>query len=102
LARLVYETPDRAFAERAIKAMRDANISCYHVAPDYSALYVPKGEAQVCIYIANESDYAQANDILVKLGAATDKPPRLPPLWLLFTGALLLVALGCWVALEWK
>ena len=102
MARLVYETPDRAFAERAVQAMRDGHIACYHVAPEYSRLYVPKGEAQICVYIENDSDYAQANEVLVKLGAATDEPTKLPPTWVLCLGAALIVALGCWVALEWK
>jgi len=102
VARLLYETPDCAFAQRAVETMRHANISCYHVAPDYSQSYVPQGEVQICIYIANDSDYAQANEILVKLGAAKDEPLTSPPAWVLFIGAAVIAALMCWVALEWK
>jgi hypothetical protein len=102
LARLVYETPDSAFADRAVQAMRDAHIDCYRVGFQNANVYVPEGEAQICIYIANESDYAQANAILLKIGAAADEPLKLPPLWVLVLGAALIVVVAWWVALQWK
>ena len=101
MARLVYETPDRAFAALAVDTLRRANIPSYQVSSDESTLYVPKGDAQVCIYITNDSDYAQANELLVKAGAATEPPLKFPPPWVLFVVTALIVALGCWVALEW-
>jgi hypothetical protein len=101
LARLLYETSDRAFAHRAIGALEGAKIDCYEVGPEYDTTYVPRGEIQVCIYVVNDADYARANSVLIGLGAAVDEPVRLPPLWVLICAAALLVALTVWVSLEW-
>jgi hypothetical protein len=102
MARLIYETTDSAFADRAVHAITKAAVSCYRTGPDiHSNIYVPSGEPRICLYISDEADYARANAILVKLGAATDTPPKLPPVWVLAIAAALIVALGYWVALQW-
>ena len=105
MAQLVYETTDTEFADRAVEAMRDAGISCYRTGRGYSdrALYPGKGftEDQVCIYIENDTDYVEANEILIKLGAVTGSD-RLPPKWVFVLLALLAVIIGTWVASEWK
>ena len=94
---------DVAFVDRAIEAMRDADVSCCRIGPDaYSKLYVRIAERQICIYISNESDYAKANSILVKLGAVEEELPKLPPVWMVAIAAALIVALGYWVALQWN
>jgi hypothetical protein len=101
----VYETTDTDFANRAIEAMRDADIPCYRVGHGYSnsAQYVGRGfsENQVCIYIERDTDYAQANEILVKLGAVTESP-GLPPKLVFVLLLFVAVVLGTWVALQWK
>jgi hypothetical protein len=82
LAQLVYETTDGDFADQAIQALRDAEISCYRVGHGYTnrqaALSWGAGsEQQVCIYIEHDPDYAEANRILISLGAVVESRPSL-------------------------
>ena len=107
LAQLVYETTDTDFANRAIQALRDADISCYRVGHGYSNRaaevgfqYPTASESQVCIYIERDSDYAEANRILISLGAVVESTPRISP-WII--GVLVVVALlvATWVAAAW-
>jgi hypothetical protein len=106
VARLVYETTDADFADRAITAMRESDISCYRIGRGYSssAAYTGKGftEDQVCLYIGRDSDYTRANEILIQIGAVNDSVPRLPSKRVLFLLALLATALVAWVALGTK
>ena len=102
MPQLIYETTDTDFANRAIEALEEAAIPCYRIGSGYSdsAGYTPRGasERQVCIYIERNSDYAQSNQILMKLGAVVDRPLRLPPTWILVVFAAAVTALGFWVA----
>jgi hypothetical protein len=96
LARLVYATTDTDFADSAIEALRAAEISCYRVGlgVDHSAARAAT-EDQVCIYIERDTDYSEANRILISLGAVVEKPP---PAWLI--GLIMLVAAlsALWIA----
>ena len=102
LPQLIYETTDTDFADRAIEALRDAGIPSYRVGRGYSSgsSYPGKGftEDEVCLYIENESDYRPANDVLIKLGAVVEEPPKLPSRKVLFVIVLIVVAVAFWVA----
>ena len=106
MAQLVYETTDTTFADRAIAAMREADISCYRTGRgySYSAGYIGRGatEDQVCLYIEDASDYVKANQILVKLGAVVEEPVRLPPKWVIFVLVLVATLLAIWVESTWR
>ena len=106
MALLVYETTDTDFADGAIEAMRDAGIPCYRIGRGYSnqTQYLQRGfsENQVCIYIDRDTDYAQANEILIKLGAVTDDPARFLPKWVFALFAVIAVLLAFWVTSVWK
>jgi hypothetical protein len=102
---LIYETTDTDFADRAIEAMRKADIDCYRVGHGYStrSAYVGRGgtESQVCLYVERDTDCARANEILLELGAVMDDP-KLPPRWVVLLLLALATAIGVWVSLEWK
>jgi hypothetical protein len=103
LAQLVYETTDTDFADRALEAMRQAHILCYRTGQGYQteAWYSGRGssESQVCIYIERDTDFAEANRILIGLGAVEERPPPLR----LVLGLLLIAAiLAIWAALAWN
>lgn len=106
MAQLVYETTDPDFADRAIEAMRDADIPCYRTGRGYSnqVQYPGRGfsEDRICIYIERDADYAQANEILITLGAVTDDPERFPPKWVLALFAVIAVLIAFWITSEWK
>jgi len=103
LAQLVYETTDTDFANRALEAMREAGIPCYRTGRGWSSntTYPGKGftEDQVCLYIENDTDYVQANQILIRLGAVVEQPPRLPSKAALFLMAIVVAAVVCWLTL---
>jgi hypothetical protein len=98
----IYETTDPDFADRAIDALTRAGITAYRTGHGYSgnSAYPGKGftEDQVCIYIDNESDFRPANDVLIKLGAVVDTPPKLPSRRVIFLVALIIAAMSCWIA----
>jgi len=105
LPQLIYETTDTDFADRAIEALRNAGIPgipSYRVGRGYSSgsSYPGKGftEDEVCLYIENELDYRPANDILIKLGAVVEEPPKLPSRKVLFVIVFIVVAVAFWVA----
>jgi hypothetical protein len=54
----------------------------------------------VCSYIENEQDYARANEILLRLGAVTEEPLRLPRAALL-AAAIIIVAVALYVSTHW-
>ena len=93
----VYETTDTDFANRAIDAMRAADIPCYRTGRGYSSdsSYSGRGitENQVCIYIDHDSDYERANALLIQLGAVIEKPIKVPA-WVLFGVGLVAAALA--------
>ena len=103
LAQLVYETTDADFADRAIQALRDAKIPCHRTGRGYHSLslYPGKGstEDQVCIYIERDTDYAEANRILIGLGAVVE---RSPPLWLIAGIVLVAAIVAIWAAVAWN
>ena len=74
MAQLVYETTDTDFADRAL-------------------------EAQVCIYIERDTDFSEANRILISLGAVEERPL---PLRLIFALLLVAAVLAIWAALAWN
>lgn len=83
---LIYQTSDPEFVDRAIRALDDAGISCYRVGRGARELNATTGhwtDDQVCIYVRQGNDVRRANDILIGLGAAVDKPVRLPSGWAL-------------------
>jgi hypothetical protein len=94
---LIYETSDPVFADRAIEALQAAGISCYRTGRGVRELNATIGrwtDDKVCIYIRQESDVRQANEILIGLGAAVDKPLRLPSPWVLALVAAILVVIA--------
>jgi hypothetical protein len=102
---LVYETTDTDFANRAIDALREADIPCYRVGTTFGdASPVTQlqalGESQVCIYIERDSDFRQANDILLRLGAAVEEP--LPAGRIVRIAVILIVAIATVIALMWS
>lgn len=104
MAQLVYETTDPDFADRAIKAMREADIPCYRVGHGYTWNAAgtsgrAAAENQICIYIERETDYAEANRLLVKLGAVVEKPP---PGWAVVAFLIVAALVAVWVAVAWS
>jgi hypothetical protein len=101
---LIYETTDTDFADTAIEALAGAGISSHRTGRGYSSSSAHPGkgftEDQVCIYIESESDFRAANDILIKLGAVVDQPPRLPSRRVIFLVALILTGVFCWIVLH--
>ena len=105
MPRLVYETTDTRFADRAIDALREADVPCYRVGTglgDGSPVTQLQalGESRICIYLERESDYPKASDILVRLGAAKEEP--LPIKWVFRLSVLLVIAIAICVALMWS
>src|ERR1700740_3496196 len=74
---LLYQTSDPRFADRALEALQQADISCYCTGTGYAELHPGLNldlVSGVCIYIRNAQDYRRANDLLVELGAAVEAP----------------------------
>ena len=103
MALLVYETTDTDFADRALAAMREADIPCYRTGHGYQTESWPGGRVssgdQVCIYIERDLDSSEANRILISLGAAQERPP---PLRLIVGLSILAAILAMWAALAWN
>jgi hypothetical protein len=104
---LLYETNDTRFANRAIEALRRADIPCYRVGSgsgDGSPmnLMMALGESRICIHVERDSDYRRANDILIALGAAREEPLRLPSARGVRIVIILVVALAVCIALVWS
>ena len=103
LAQLVYETTDTDFADRAIQALGDAEIPCHRTGHGYHSQSLHpvrgSGEDQVCIYIERDTDYAEANRILLSLGAAVE---RSPPVWLIAVIMLVAAIVAIWAAVSWS
>jgi len=94
---LIYETSDPVFADRAIEALQAARISCYRTGVGTRELNATIGrwtDDQVCIYVRQESDVREVNEILIGLGAAADKPYRSPSPWVLILVTAILVVLA--------
>jgi hypothetical protein len=96
---LIYETDDSDFAESAIDSLQGAGIDCYTTG---GSLGVPNSDPTVCIHIRQAADFQRANEILVKLGAATDDPDRLPPRWVFALLAVAAMVLALWITGLWK
>jgi hypothetical protein len=104
---LVYETTDTSFANRAIDALRRADIPCYRVGSgsgDGSPmnLLMALGESRICIHIEQASDYRRANEILIALGAAREEPLRLPSPRGVRIAIILTVVITICIALIWS
>ena len=102
---LVYETTDTDFANRGIEALRGAAIPCYRLGTAFAdgspvTQLRALGESQVCIYIERDSDFRQANDILLGLGAAVEEP--LPSGRIVRIAVILIVASATLIVLVWS
>jgi hypothetical protein len=99
VAVLVYETEDDDFVDRALQELISAGIPCYRWGPATvgDGSYRVRTGAMASIYIERDSDYRAANEILIKLGAAQEKPLSLPTSWVVRIALilLLLALVGC-------
>jgi hypothetical protein len=91
---LIYETDDSDFADSVIEALKGASIDCYATG---GSLRVPYSDPTICIHIREAADFQKANEILIKLGAVTDDPDRLPPKWVFAVLAIAAVVLALWI-----
>jgi hypothetical protein len=87
-----------------MKAMREADIPCYRVGHGYTwsaAGFSGRAatENQICLYVERDSDYGEANRILVKLGAVVEKPP---PRWVIVAFLVAAAVVAVWVAVAWS
>jgi len=102
LAQLIYETTDPDFADGAVRALQGADIPCYRVGHGYTSAAADIGRAatenEICIYIERDTDYAEANRILISLGAALETSP---PAWLIGLIMLTAALIALWVAMGW-
>jgi hypothetical protein len=92
--RLIYETSDPEFADRAIESLRAAGIDCYRTGRGVRQLNASSGrwtDDQVCLYVRDGGNFQRANEILISLGAAVDEPLRLPKPWVFALAAAILV-----------
>lgn len=96
---LIYETDDSDFADSAIGALTNAGIDAYRTGG--AALYT-QSDPTICIHIRDAADFSRANELLIKLGAATDDPDRFPPRWVFAVGVVAAVALALWITSVWK
>jgi hypothetical protein len=95
---LIYETDDSGFAESAVEALKEAGIDAYATGGS-----LPGGSSPtVSIYIRNAADSPKANEVLIKLGAATDRPDTLPPKWVFAVLAIAAVLVALWITSVWK
>lgn len=103
MTQLVYETTDEDFANRAVAALQEADISSYRVGHGYrNDSAQPCGlptESQICIYIERDTDHAEANRILISLGAVVENPP---PRWLIAGLIMVAAIVAIWVAAAWN
>jgi hypothetical protein len=92
VAILLYETDDDDFVDRALHELTTAGIRCHRWGPATVGDGSFRGRigGTASIYIEEETDYRAANQILVRLGAAQDKPIGLPSSWK--TRVILLIA----------
>ena len=96
---LIYETDDSDFADSAIEALKEAGIDSYTTG---GSLKIPYSDPTVCIHIRDTVDFQKANEILVKLGAVTEDPNRLPPKWVFALLALAALVATLWIASDWQ
>jgi len=95
---LIYQTSDPEFAGRAIEALDAHGIPCYRVGRGVQNLNATIGrwtDDQISIYVRQQRDVSQANEILIGLGAVVEKPLRLPSGWVLalLVGVLVIIVL---------
>jgi hypothetical protein len=98
---LIYQTSDPDFAERAIDALREAGMECHRSGQGARRLSSTTGnwtDKQIFIYIHREEAYQRANEVLIGLGAAVDKPLKTPNRWLLLILAAVLAVIALLVA----
>ena len=100
---LLYQTSDPQFADRAVEALEEAGIPSYRTGSGYADLArAPRSSLGlgVCVFLRREEDYRRANEILIKLGAATEGPPRLPSGRMLFVWVIVLTLLAIAIAVK--
>ena len=101
---LLYETTDADFAERALAALGEARIPCYKTTTSVlsNKYAIPAADdAKFYLFLERPDDYRPANDILIRLGAAVDLPPKLPSIRVLVAIAAVAVVLAAIVAIGW-
>jgi hypothetical protein len=100
---LIYQTSDPRFAERAVQALQQGEIPCYHTGTGYAELHPGLNldlSSGICIYIRNPHDYRRANELLVEIGAAVEEPLKLPSARAGFIFLAVVLALAVFVALD--
>jgi hypothetical protein len=98
VALLIYQTDDGEFADRAIAVLGGVGIRAFRegYGQDETTGSGSKAAANINIFLEKPSDYVRANEVLVNLGAAVDKPLNLPRGNMV---RLLLLAIGAAVAM---
>lgn len=81
--RLLYVTSDRSFWERARLELHGEGIETFEsdVDPAMAAVgspFMPRGYR---LYVLHDADFARANEVLLRIGAAPSEPVRLPTGW---------------------
>jgi hypothetical protein len=77
VAVLLYQTTDGEFADRAIAVLEGVGIPAFREGSGENEVLRPRG-VMINIYVRESSDYRRASQVLVDIGAAIDKPMRLP------------------------
>jgi len=102
---LLYQTSDPEFADRAIAALDHAGIPSYRLgAGFYSDSPVPRRNLGlgISIYIRHDKDYAEANAIIIKLGAVVEPRIVLPGWagWILYSVLAAVVCAAIYVVID--
>jgi hypothetical protein len=102
---LVYQTSDPRFADRAIQAMTQANISCFQTGRGWIDLNTVVRQdlgGGICIYIRDAADAPRANEILIELGAVVETAPKLPSPRVIFFIVLVTALIAMYIAMQAK
>jgi hypothetical protein len=94
---LLYTTSDRAFSELVMLTLNGEGIQVHVSDVDPALLGSPLMMREYRIYLVHDEDYARANELLIQLNAAREKPYVLPRgawfRWLMLALGVLLAAL---------
>jgi hypothetical protein len=96
--KLVYETEDAEFADVCIDALKSHEVDCYRTGGSLVGGSTPL----ICIYIRKVAGLAEANSVLVNLGAAVEQPLKFPSRGVLAAIGLIAAALIVAVAINFK
>jgi len=101
---LLYESTDDGFAERALAALRAAEIPCYETTTSTlgnNYALAASGDTKHLLFLERPDDYERANAILIQLGAAIDTGPRLPSRPVLFLIVAIAILFALVVGFNW-